>query len=444
MGKRGKDGDGTYGCAADDARGKRRFFSPTHPTPPYSGSQRKMRYNPSILSVPPMRRALPLLCLLLLTTPATAATFQSSDAFTLASPVNDDLYAAGKNVSITKDVNGDLFVAGGKVDIENRVSQSLFIAGGTVRVMSSVGDDLRVAGGDVLIRGTIRGDLVVFGGTVTVGSDAVVLGDVVVSGGDITLRGPVGRNLIARGGNLSLEGIFHGDVDARGGTVVVHAPVEGDARLAAGKIQILNGTSFKGGVEYWSRSPVDFGASLSQNQSAVFQPNLHEEETGPTRPLAGVFTAFLFLSLLSGILVIAVLTLATKTFFTDTAKLLRRRPWWSFLWGILFFIVTPILVLILFLTAIGFPFALLLLAAYLLTLLFTPAITAIVVTRWVEQTWKKQWNTLQIIGISAAAFVLFKLLFLLPLIGWSINAVLVCFAIGALLLTKTARWKKIR
>ncbi|MFA6039303.1 MAG: polymer-forming cytoskeletal protein [Candidatus Peribacteraceae bacterium] len=382
---------------------------------------------------------------LVLAVPASAATFRGGDVVALTAPVMDDLYVSGGQVNIEREVNGDLFVVGGRADVQAPVSGGLHIAAGNVTVTSNVGNDVRIAGGEVVVRGMISGDLLIVGGNITVGSDAVVLGDVFVTGGNVTLRGPVGKNVTVRGGTVLLEGIFHGNVDIRTGHAVVAGPVEGNAILISENLEIGQDASFRGGVDYWSRSrEVDFGDSLVTGQTASFHPEYERELQKDRPPLASAIGGFVVFSLLSGLVTILFFSLVTKTFFTDAAKALLRKPWWSLLWGTIFVILTPVVTLILFLTVLGIPLAVLLLSSYLLTLLFATPLTALVTARWIEVTRKAHFNRWTFFGVSMAAFVALKLLNFVPLIGWSVKAVIILFALGALIITKVAKWKKVR
>ncbi len=376
-----------------------------------------------------------------------AATFRSGDSVTLQAPVSDDLYVVSGGVaSINRDITGDLFIAAERVEIENSVSQSIHAAAGEVRIMSTVGNDVLVAGGTVEVHGTIQGDLIVFGGIVVVGNDAVVLGDVVVNGGKMVLRGPVGHNLLVSGGKVVMEGIFHGNIDVRAESLTVNGPVEGNARIEANELHILPNAAFRGSVDYWTQNqPTDFGSSLAQGQKATYHPE-YAHETKRMRP--GMFASFLgaisLVSLLSGALILLLLLFATKSYFVDAAKILRRKPWWSLLWGFLFFAATPIAMLLLAITVIGLPLALLLLSSYLLILLFAAPVTAMLAARWLQLTLKKNWNFWALFGVSFVALLILKLLSFVPVIGWAIKVVVILFAVGALIETKVLKWKKIR
>ncbi|MEK7218262.1 MAG: hypothetical protein AAB728_02240, partial [Patescibacteria group bacterium] len=240
-------------------------------------------------------------------------------------------------------------------------------------------------------------------------------------------------------------GIFHGNVELHAGHAVVAGPGEGNAKLVADTLEIGDAASFRGRVDYWSQSrTVDFRDSLAAGQAASYRPEFEREFRKESPSVASAVGGFVVFSLLSGLLTILVFTFATKTFFTDAAKVLLRKPWWSLLWGTLFVIVTPVVTLLLFITVLGIPLAVLLLSSYLLTLLFATPLTSLVAARWIELTSKARFRPIVFFAVSVGMFVVLKLLNFIPLIGWSVKAVIVLFALGSLLLTKAAKWKKVR
>lgn len=396
------------------------------------------------------RSALVLLvgALLLQGTPALAASFLGGDTVSLAAPVSDDLYVSGSTVSVRQDVHGDLFALGGKLDVQNRVTGGVNVAGGNVTIVSQVGNDVRVLAGEAVIRGTINGDLLAGGGTVTVGSDAVVMGDAIVRGGNLILRGTVGKNLSIDGSAVSLEGIFHGDVTVHAHAVTIAGPVEGNATIIADTITLVHGAAFRGSVDYWSAEPTDFGVGLAEGQTATFHPEYAELSHGQRVALTGGFLAavvgtFALFKLLSAALIIGLLVYITKTFFVDSAKYLRRHPGMSFLTGLGFFLLVPLAVLLLLITVFGIPLALLLLASYIFTLVFSVPTSAVVLARWAELHFKKTWNRWKVFGISFGIFIVLKLLTFLPVIGWVVKGVTVLCVLGALLMVKWVKLKRI-
>jgi len=89
-------------------------------------------------------------------------------------------------------------------------------------------DDLVTAGGDAFIEGTIEGDLVSMGGDVRV--VGVVEGDVLSAGGHVSVEGRVEGDVLTSGGNVHVVGEVEGEVQTAGGTLMLgdRGVVEGE------------------------------------------------------------------------------------------------------------------------------------------------------------------------------------------------------------------------
>jgi hypothetical protein len=142
-------------------------------------------------------------------------------------------------------------------------------------------------------------------------------------------------------------------------------------------------------------------------------------------------------------LMIGIFLYFTKTFFKDAAKVLRTKPLISFFTGLLYFVATPVIAMILLITIIGLPFAIALALLYAISLLFAKALTAIVLTRALELQYKKKWSMLNVFIVSLVIFLALKLIMIIPFIGWIATMIAVLIGYGAVLLVKFDRVKKV-
>jgi cytoskeletal protein CcmA (bactofilin family) len=376
---------------------------------------------------------------------AAAATFQSGDSVSVTVPVGDDLYAAGGAVEIAEQIDGDLLVAGGQVTVRGRVTGDIAAAGGNVRIRGDVGDDVRVSGGQVEVRGTINDDLIMVGGQVELDAESVVNGDVVVAGGMLTVHGTINGQLRAMGGVLIMRGTVKGRSDIR----VDEANIEGtlgDTILVATKL--TTGPNARiGNLGYWLKSgPRAFtGVVLGQ---AEYRENLrpvhHEIEKGAAAAFAAVFLGFELLKLLSGIVLILLLLLLTRTYFVDAGRELHARPGRSAWRGFLFFALTPIIAILCFVSLVGIPIGLFLFFYYGFVLMFLKAVCAIVLARWIEIQWKQKWTKPMVFLWSVIIYIGLKILCWIPFLGWLLMLAIAFLVIGAVMTVKHERYLKVR
>lgn len=161
------------------------------------------------------------------------ATIKVGDTYTFeeGETVRDNLYLGAGEVFSDGSVFGDLLIGAGNVSVNGKVSGDATIAGGDVSVLESIGGDLRVLGGDILVTENVTGDLMVIGGNVRILSGANVGKDLVVLGGRTVVQGDVAGKVRVVGGEVILDSRVGGNVDIQasdGLTVGDNAVIMGD------------------------------------------------------------------------------------------------------------------------------------------------------------------------------------------------------------------------
>jgi hypothetical protein len=191
--------------------------------------------------------------------------------------------------------------------------------------------DLGVFGGDVVVLGEVTGSLRAFGGDVDLRGP--VRGDVAALGGDVRVRSEVGGDVELAGGDAVIEGVVHGDVLTQGGKVFIRPP---------------------GRVEGTVKETSDGHAALSALDS-VFPSLAHVGGFVPGM-LFVVFKLFLWLGA-------CLLALLVSWFdglrFTTHVDSLATQPGRALGWGTLAVAASGALCLLLAVTILGIPLAML-------------------------------------------------------------------------------------
>jgi hypothetical protein len=278
----------------------------------------------------------------------------------LSKQFGPDYFGAGGMLNLTEPVAGDAFLAGGQVSIASEVRGDLVVVGGEISVGGSIGDDLYVAGGDVQVDAMVNGNARVAGGDVSVGPATVVVGAVSLTGG-----------------RIDFDGNSHGYLQASGATVRLNGQVQGDAEIRSEDLWVGPDTQIAGRLIYHGPTApvVPEGAMIAGG--VEFHEAAHgdylREEGGPVRKavhwvgsllwFAGVFAAAtLFLLVFPG-------------FATRAAEAIGRDPLRVLGLGLAVLVCVPFMVVMLLITVIGIPLALLAIPLYLL-LLFLGWVTA--------------------------------------------------------------------
>ncbi len=340
----------------------------------------------------------------------------------------EDAYLSGPNVEVTQDLPGDLVATGGTVHVGASVAETAILAGGNITVDGAVGDDLIAAGGEVVLRGhvgddarlaggtlriagRVEDDATLAGGTVRVERDGFVGGRAWLAGGEIVVAGTVGRQLRVAGRHVSIEGTVHGDVqvDAESLDIGPAARIDGDVvHRGPREPRIATGARVGGRIEH--RPPAE----------ARWAP---------------AFAVLVWILLLAGLFVTgAVMILLFPRFTPAAAQTIRTDPWRSLGVGTLVLLGAPALMVALFVTGIGVPLGLVLLAAYLVALLVAYLLTALSLgmagMRRLASEPAPSRGTL-VLGLLGALVVL-GLLRLVPVLGGLVSLAALLFGNGAL------------
>lgn len=353
--------------------------------------------------------------------------------------VYGDLYVAGGSVTINAPVQGDLVVAGGTVIINDSVSQDVLAAGGNLTLNGHVGDDVRCTGGNIKLLKSIDGDMVVAGGALRIGRDASIKGNLISSAGEVVLDGTVHGDTKSSSGQFTLNGKVN-DLNYQGGKILINGTVDGASVLAANTIELGTGTIFNKDVRYWSEEGnLDFD-SFMKNGDAVFDVSLAADNGGWKYSGVVIFVLVLWY-LIFALAVIFLFQYFFKNTLKKAADTFKKDSLTSLGLGFLFLAGVPLTILFLLISVIGIPVAVLMFIVYLAVILVATVIVSTVAANWINNTYyQSSWSNRRIILTAFSIFIVLKLVFITPFVGPLITFLLVCMALGAILLN--LRWKR--
>lgn len=326
----------------------------------------------------------------------------------------NDTFVAGDSPRVAQAVKGDLVAAGGELSIAAPVAGDVLAAGGTLRIDAPLSQNLYAVGGQVALDGTIARNARVAGASVTLGPKARISGNASLAGRRIEVLGEVG-----------------GYVQAAGGLVLIDGRVNGDVDVAAGELELGPRARIGGTLRYRG------GEALKQDAAAQVAGGIERLEMAPRRKEArahgrgalGIWTvglmamAAVFVAMLPGA-------------FARVADAARTRLGWSLLAGFIALAAIPVGVLVLCVTVIGIPLALLALLGYFALLLvgYVAAGVALgdaVLKRWLAaRAGLKGWRAL----FAALGVLAIGLLALIPWLGGFVAFLALLAGMGALLL----------
>ncbi|MFC5498912.1 hypothetical protein ACFPOE_15290 [Caenimonas terrae] len=343
----------------------------------------------------------------------------AQDSTAPAAPASHNVYSAGGQVRPAGPVEGDFIAAGGRVVLDQPVRGDAALAGGSVDVRAPVGDDLRAVGGDVRIDSTVGGELFVTGGNVTLAGAARVTQGAKVYGGAITMDGRVDGPLEAGAQKISLNG-----------------QIGGDARLTAEQIELGPDARIAGALHYASGTELKKAAgatvvgAITREERAAGEPTVVRQRQwgGATGTLGAAVLGFLALLACATVFMLVVPDSSVRA--ADTVK---TSPGLSLALGFGALVALPVLAVLLFITVLGIPLGLTLLALYPVLLLAGYLVGVLCIARLAQPALRKEapatfgWQ----IGFFALALLLVSLIGRVPVAGTLVLAVITVMGTGA-------------
>lgn len=363
-------------------------------------------------------------------TPILAGDEGDHERETVTRTLGDDRFSAGDDVALAGEIAGDAIAAGGEVTLDATVKGDSVLAGGRVFVRGSSQDDLYAAGGEVRISGHVTGNARIAGGQVEIERNGTVDGGVTMAGGRVRVDGRVGRYLQMAGGTLRLDGHVAGNVEAAGGELIVgpQAVVEGALTFRGPKPpRVAAGANIRDGVKH-----VPDRKFSKRNLKAA------------RGALVGLALFWMFGWFIVGAILMAVWPGFSGTVIDNAT----RRTGRSLLLGLAVLFLMPILIVMVAVTVVGIPLALLLIGLYFVLLPLGYVASAAAIGEWLLgrlrrgaaiagggsaiRTSHRVW---MLLGVLVALFLLTRI----PVLGAILCLLLVLAGMGSLLLAAANR-----
>jgi hypothetical protein len=247
----------------------------------------------------------------------------------------------------------------------------------------------------------------------TIGADQHVCGNVNVFGGNLTVNGIVDGNVTIGSGNATISGTVNGNITALGATIYLRSPahVSGNIEVVGGTVQRDNGATVGGSIEQ------------GIDPQHISPPHW----LGITGPYDFPWSHLIFWAL-AGI--------AIATLFPRQLALVRRAARDSlpsaFFIGLLCSVVGALLAVVLFVTCLGIPLALLLAAG----LAVASVVGTVALGLWLGERLLGRSRTARRAAVLPALLgvTLLALVQTLPCVGGVMTVLMGCAGLGASIL----------
>ena len=280
--------------------------------------------------------------------PSAAAEVRAAWTVEITGDQQHQQFAAGDTVKVKANVADDVFAAGRGVTLDGARAHTLVTGAGRLSIRNSTVRDLIAGGLDVEIHGTIEDDAVIavcpmywwaprrilIGKDVRIGDDARLFADT------IEIEGTIGRELYATARRIVISGSVTGHADIKAKEIVIasRAHLGGEVTFRSPtKPEIASGATITGPVREMP-TKVDF-------------PDVSELP----RKLAW-FAGIVAIGAALGILVLGALAqTAVPRLLQASAERLAAQPWSNVGYGLAWALLTPAIAALLLFTLVGAP-----------------------------------------------------------------------------------------
>ncbi len=272
---------------------------------------------------------------------ANASSFKTGDSITVAAgeTVDSMLFTAGNNINIAGTVNGDVYCAGQTVTISGTVNGDVICGGGTIIISGKVDGSVRLGGQTVTISGIVSNSATIGASDLIIEKTATVSRDLLGGTSNITINGTVARDVVSGSSNMTINGIvgrnINSDVEIL--TVGSTGSIGGNIDYTANQdITIISGGKVSGTV---TRTAPSQDSQSAKSSFAAFSFGW------------SIYMLFAYL------LIALVIAIFLPKLLNDASTNAIKAPGKTALKGLVAVIFVPILIIILFVTIIGAPLA---------------------------------------------------------------------------------------
>jgi cytoskeletal protein CcmA (bactofilin family) len=315
-----------------------------------------------------------------------------------------------QTITIDGDINGDLICAGSTVNVNGAVHGDVICAGQLVSVNGPVDGSVRLAGQSVSVNNTVGRNATLAGQAITLGTAGHVSGDLGTWGQTVSLTGAVDKDVYGGMQTLSL-GAASGPVDVKVQTLALSA----DAKV-------------NGDLKYMSDQTFDVDKTKVIGAITRTAPPVNKTQRQAMSTTAGF--AFRLYWIIATLVTALVLTWLVPRLFGRASRVLLERPWQSLGWGVLISIFGPFAFLLLLLSIIGIPLALLWLLTWLFVMGLGSMVAGVAVGRWLLHRADWHQDSLPLAALFGVPLVV--ILCSIPGVGGLVALVALSWAAGGL------------
>lgn len=311
-------------------------------------------------------------------------------------------FNAGDSIDQKQEVDATNFTAGNNVKVSSRINGANFVAGNNISLSSS--QDILFTAGNVI------------------NAESITTKDAFLAGSRIDIKNSSIRDLYAAAEIINIDSDINRNIYAGGDTITINSRINGDVRLAADKINIGENAVITGKLIYPEEANLSIASgALVEQKESYKSSSTNTEVTLVDKAKTYIIT---YLSMLvTGCIIIACNQKVLKKI--NKEKLDVETVAKTMGVGFLSLVVTPIAAIITMITVIGIPISIISLILYGILIYLS-----IIPTAYYFGTKLLKDNIENKYLIFAISLLVIYILKELPMIGWLIGLLSLCFGLG--------------
>lgn len=356
-------------------------------------------------------------------------------ALMLVIPISAQAFGIEKSSSFLVEegqrLEKNLYILADNIDIKGEVDGDIFCVADNIFISGTINGDLICATNNIVMRGVINGDLrAVAGKLATISGKVEKNVNILAENLNLPRLSSVGRDLLAMATQANIDGSIGRDIDANFSRVAISGHIGGDVNLDVGGKNISNPLEIKdqayigGSINY--KAPTK---KITVSDEAYVNGRIKHQLKEAGEKHKKTFGFGWFYSLVTSLIIGLIIAGFFKKRVKKIIGIMTEEARGSFGWGALLFFLVPAALIIIMITIIGIPLALLLGIFWFFFLLFTKIIAGI----WIgEKILKKaDWQADNLLLASVIGIIIAKLLFTILILGWVLQLAAILWVTGA-------------
>jgi cytoskeletal protein CcmA (bactofilin family) len=341
---------------------------------------------------------------------ARALEVRGGDEVYVSEKINDDLFMGGTDGKFDGELRGDIIAAGMDITIDGLVDGNVNACGYSVKVGGNIYRSVRMAGYMLTADGQIGNNLMMAGAIARVSRTCEVGNDVNISAGGVYINGTI-----------------LGDLDIEADEVVISGTIDKNVSITCAELTIDRSAVIIGDLTYSSPGK----ARIADGAQIDGERKWKKKTTGDADPFESIFIALILFvgAFVTGLLLFGCCRIPAQSVKGVIIADLPR----AFGFGLVAFIVVPIVLLFLLVTVVGIPVSVVGLLIYMvlfyISKLFVATALGDKLVQLVSSSEPKSYALSLFIGL-----VILTILFNIPYLGWIFYLATIVTGLGAIMI----------